>query len=300
MARPISVIKAKMLADIQADPVLSSILTSPSLTAIYNLWCYIFASATNLFEQVQDLYIANAESAALKTPPATPIWIQNQVFNYQYDPSGATATNVVVIKPDFSVGYGTKNTAFNIVTLCSVKTSPNNYVEIKAAQGDAVTGYSAITGTALAQLDGFLGEILPAGINHTLISQDADYLGIIGTVYFRNGFSGVIMANVLAAIKAYADSISISNTNASQSVNYTGVVKAAAIEEAIISVDGVSDIRLTRITARSFSTPFASSAVIYDLATGVNNRQYNTAAGYIIQETGANSWANTLIFSAAT
>ena len=129
MARSVIVIKAKMLSDLQADSTLNTKLTSPSLTAVYNLWIFIVASAINLFEQVQDAYIILAESVALQTPPATPSWIQNQVFNYQYDASGLPATNVIVINSDFSVGYATKNTLFNIVTLCSVNTLPNNSCE---------------------------------------------------------------------------------------------------------------------------------------------------------------------------
>lgn len=300
MARTVTTIKAQMLADIAADPTLSSKLTSPSLTAIYNLWCYIVASAINLFEQVQDLYITNAESLALKTPPATPLWIQNQVFNYQYDSSGTPATNVVVINSDYSVGYATKNTAFNIVTLCSVNTLPNNKVQVKAAQGTLTASYSAITGTALTQLNGFLTEILPAGISHSLISQDADYIAIYGTIYYQNGYAGVIQSNVTTALKAYIDSISISNTSGSQSVNYTGAIKVASIESAILGAEGVLDINITRITARDYITAFSSSVVIYDLASGVNNRQYNTAAGYAKAETTtSNTWNDTLIYSAA-
>ena len=179
-----------MLADIQADSTLNTKLTSPSLTAVYNLWCFIVASAINLFEQIQDAYIITAEVVALQTPPATALWIQNQVFNYQYDSSGIPATNVIVINPDFSVGYATKNAIFNIVTLCSVNTLPNNKVQVKVAQGTLTTGFTAVTGTAFTQLDGALTQILPAGITHNLVSQSADLVAVYGTVYYQNGFAG--------------------------------------------------------------------------------------------------------------
>ena len=301
MARTVATIKAKMLADVSADTTLNTKLTSPSLTAIYNMWCYIQASAINLFEQVQDLYITDAESLALKTPPATPLWIQNQVFNYQYDSSGAPATNVIVINPDFSVGYATKDTKFNIVTLCSVNTLPNNKVQVKVAQGSLTAGYSAVTGTALTQLNGALTEILPAGISHVLISQSADLIAIYGTVYFINGFSGVVQNNVNTAIKVYIDSISISNTSGSQSVNYTGQIKVASIESAILNTEGVIDVKITKILVRDYATSFATAQVLYDLSLGINNRQYNTKAGYAIQETTSlNTWNDTLIYSAST
>lgn len=300
MARSVADIKAKMLADIQADSTLSGVLTSPSLTAIYNLWCFIVASAINLFEQVQDLYISQAEAAALRTPPATPLWIQNQVFNYQYDPSGDPATNVVVINPDFSVGYETKDDTFNIVTLCSVSTATNGLINVKVAQGDSTSGYSAITGTAKTQLDGFLTEILPAGINHNLVSQDADELAIYGNVYYKNGFAGVIQDNVNSAIKAYLDSISISDENSSQPVNYTGIIKVAELERAILNAEGVMDIKLSKILGRAYSTAFGSATVVYDLGNGINNRVYNTAAGYAIEETTSGAtWSDTLTYSAS-
>ena len=300
MARSVSVIKAKMLSDIQADSTLNSKLTSPSLTAVYNLWCFIVASAINLFEQIQDAYIVTAEIVALQTPPATALWIQNQVFNYQYDNSGSSATNVIVINPDFSVGYATKNTAFNIVTLCSVNTLPNNKVQVKVAQGTLSGGFSAITGLPFTQLDGALTQILPAGITHVLISQSADLVAVYGTIYYQNGFAGIIQSNVNIALKAYIDSISISNTTGNKAVNYTGAIKVAAIEAAILNAGGVVDVNITRIVARDYATGFTSAQVVYDLATGVNNRFYNTKAGYAIQETTSlNTWNDTLIYSAS-
>lgn len=298
MARSVETIKAKMLADIAADSILGSLLTSPSLTAIYNLWCYIMASAINLFEQVQDLYITNAESEALKTPPGSALWVQNQTFNYQYDPSGSPATNVAVINPDFSVGYATKDTSFNIVSLCSVNTATNGLINIKVAQGDVVGGYSAITGTALTQLDGYLTEVVGAGINHNLISQDADYLAIYGNVYYQNGYAGVIQANVMAAIKGYLNSISISNQTNNQAVNYTGIVKLSGLESAMLAAEGVVDVELSKVLGRDYATPFASATVTYDLSLGINNRKYDTGAGYIIEEVAPNDWASTLTFSA--
>lgn len=300
MARSVATIKANMLADIAADSTLNTKLTSSSLTAIYNLWCYIVASAINLFEQVQDKYIATAEATALKTPPATPLWIQNQIFNYQYDSSGAPATNVVVINSDFSVGYATKNTAYNIVTLCSVSnTLTNGLVAVKVAKGSLTAGYSKITGTALTQLDGFLSTILPAGINHSLVSLDTDYISVVGTIYYKNGYAGVVKANVVASIKAYLDSISISNVSGNQSVNYTGIVKVSEIENAILKTEGVSDVNISSIYGRANTVAFASSTLFYDLATGINQRTYNCASGYASQDTTPHDWLTTLTFTAA-
>ena len=287
-----------MIADIKADSTLSTLLTSASLTAIYNLWCYIIASAINLFEQIQDLYIMNAEIIALKTPPATALWIQNQVFNYQYDVSGASATNVIVINPDYSVGYATKNTAFNLVTLCSVNTLPNNTVSVKVAQG-SVSGYSAISGTPLTQLDGVLTQILPAGIVHTLNSYNTDYVAIYGTIYYKNGYAGVIKPNVNIAIKKYIDSISIAGVNSTIPVGYQGIIKVASIEDAILNTEGVSDINITKITCRANTTAFGSSVVVFDLVNGINNRFYTTLSGYASQEPATNDWSTTLIYSAS-
>lgn len=300
MARSVTDIKNKMLADIAADPILSAVLTSPSLTAIYNLWCFIVASAINLFEQVMDAYQATAEENALKTPPATPLWIQNQVFNYQYDSSGAAATNVVVINPDFSVGYATNDDQFKIVTLCSVATATNGLINIKVAQGDATAGYSAVTGTAKTQLDRFLTEILPAGIYHNLVSQDADEVAVYGAVYFRNGYAGIIQSNVETAIRNYLNSISISDETGSQPVNYTGQIKTSDIIEAVLSADGVIDFSLDKLVCRAYNIALVNGTVVYDLPNGSNVRKYDTAAGYAIEETtSGNTWADTLTYSAA-
>lgn len=300
MARSVATIKAKMLADIQADSTLSSLLTSPSLTAIYNLWCYIVASAINLFEQVQDAYITQAENIALKTPPGSPLWIQNQVFKYQYDASGAPATNVVVIT-DFSVGYATVDPTYNIVTLCSVTTATNGLVNVKVAQGDSTSGYSAISGTALTQLDGYLNEVIGAGIYHNVISLDSDFVAVYGDVYYQNGYAGVIQSNVELAIKAYLDSISISDSTNSKPVNYTGQLKVSGLIDAILNAEGVTDFNLSKILGRANSTAFGSATVVYDLSNSVNLRTYEMAAGYAVEETTSGAtWGDTLTYSAAS
>lgn len=300
MARSINDIFNKMKSDMQADPTLSPVLTSTSLTAIWRLIMQIFARAANLLEQVWDVYQSSLEQSAAQTPAGNPIWVQNQAFMYQYDPSGSSATNVLTILPGGALGYSTVDTTFRIVTRCAVVTDANNSVLIKVAQGDTSTGLSAISGTAFTQLDDYFTAKMPAGINHTVISDVGDKILVKGTVYFKPGYANSIKTNVEAAIKSYLDNIAISAVDSSTPVNYKGTVKVTEIIDAIKNTEGVDDFDLDILAGRRDSTLFANRTVFYDLANGINNREYEMYAGYGVQETtGGSTWSDLITYASA-
>jgi len=65
MARTVSQIYALMVADVQADPILSTLVPAapqlPSKRSIWGLFIYIFASAIFLLESLMDVFKSQVE-----------------------------------------------------------------------------------------------------------------------------------------------------------------------------------------------------------------------------------------------
>lgn len=297
MARSTATIKQNIMNSIAADPILSPLLTSTSLTAIYGLFAYIIAAVQNLFEQVWDNYLLQLESYANKSPGGSAPWIQQQAFIYQYDPSGAPATNTLSIIANGAVGYATVDESFRIVTRCAVNTTGSNEVTVKVAQSDSP---APISGLAFTQLDSYLTAKIPAGVNHTLISLDSDKIYIKGTVYFKPGFGGVAQTNVEAALNAFLKTLSIAAVGSTTPVNYDGIIKVADIIDVIKTTDGIDDFKLDELKCRANATAFASTTTVYDLLNAINNRSYIMAAGYgVAEDTPTYTWADTISYTSA-
>ena len=281
MARSISVIKAQILAAVQAESALAG-LTSPSQTAIYTTWIFIQAVTINLLEQAQDIYKAFLEALLAKSAPATPLWIQDQTFKFQYS---ATVPQIVAIQTDFSIAYPVPDATLRIVTQCSVQTDVNKNILVKVAVGSPPAAMGA---TPLGQLQGYLTSIIPAGLYVTASSLDADKLYVKASVYYDGQYSN-ISEDVIAALDAYCASF--------QGTKFNGIIRVSEIEAAIFAVPGVLDVVIDTVKMRSDATVLASATVIYDLTTAVNIRLWNTIAGYAVQETTAsNTFTDTLTF----
>lgn len=273
MARSTAEIKAAMIAEKALQTSLAG-LTSTSTTAIWNLYFFIVAQAINIFEQLQDVFKTEIEGIAAAAVPATPPWIQQKVFEFQYD----AATPQVITLVDFVPTYATVDTTKRIVTRCSVKTNANKTVNVKVAKG---TTPGPLAGAEQTALEAMLDAILPAGVQRSVINLTSDKLWIDGDIYYNGQYSATISADVIAAIKAYLADLP-----------FDGVVKISSIEDAIQSVAGVTDVVITEVRARANTTAFGSASTIA--------RTWDTVAGYIVEETTAGqTFTDTLTFTVA-
>ncbi len=280
MARPIAEIQTQILDNIAADSVLGSLLTSTSKRAIYRNFAYIIAVAINALEQLIDIFTANVESIAAKAAPATPAWLQDQIFKFQY-----SATNPQVIQLiDFAPAYPVPDTTLQIITRCSVTTNLSNSVIIKVAKGDTP---GPLTSDELSALQDYINTIGIAGVVYTATSNDSDKLYVQANVYYKGQYSAVIQANVIAAIESFLSAIP-----------FNGQAKVTDLENAIRNVDGVNDVVLVNVKARANSTAFASGSYLVQNQQ-VIGRLWNTVAGYIVGETDSgNTLADSLNFIA--
>ena len=117
---------------------------------------------------------------------------------------------------------------------------------------------------------------MPAGITVKIDSYLPDRLYLTGTIYYSGNQSSFIQTNVKAALYEYMKKFSTKE--------YGGRVTENGIIDAIQSVQGVKDIRLTEIAGRFHSSGFSSRNSFYNLPLGINELYHETYSGYIIEE----------------
>lgn len=280
MARTVSDIQQQMLDNIAADATLSTLLTSTSKRAIYRLYTYIVAVAINALEQLIDIFTASVEATAAAASPATPSWLQAQIFNFQYS---ATTPQVIQLI-NFAPAYPIVDPTLRIISRCSVTTNLSNSVIIKVATG---TTPSALSAPQLAALQAYVNEIGIAGVIYSCISNASDKLYVQANVYYKGQYSAVIQANVIAAINTFLAAIP-----------FNGQMKISDLEEAIRSVEGVNDVVLVNVKARDNGTAFASGNYLVQAQQTIG-RLWPTIAGYMIAETtSGQTLADSLTFIA--
>ena len=266
MARSVSLIQQQMLDNIAADATLSTLLTSTSKRAVYRLYTYIVAVAINALEQLIDIFTASVEATAAAASPATPTWLQAQIFKFQYSAS----TPQVVQLINFAPAYPVVDTTLQIISRCSVTTNLSNSVIIKAATG---TTPAALSSPQLSALQSYVNQIGIAGVIYTCISGSPDQLYVQANIYYQGQYSSVISANVIAAINSFLAAIP-----------FNGQMKISDLESAIRGVTGVNDVVLVNVKARDNGTAFASGNYLIQ-SQQIIGRLWATIAGYMVSET---------------
>jgi hypothetical protein len=269
MARPILQIQQQILDSIAADATLGTTLTSTSKRAIYRLFAFIVATAINILEQLMDVFTTNVETIAATASPATPSWLQAQVFKFQYS---ATVPQTIQLT-NFAPAYPVVDTTLQIITRCSVTTTVAGQVQVKVAKGTTPTALASAELTALQAYINPPYGIGIAGITYNITSGNSDKLYVQANIYYSGEFSSVISANVITAINTYLSALP-----------FNGKVKLSDLELAIREVTGVNDVLLTNVSARPDSVAFGSGTyLIQDQKT--ISRIWNTISGYIVPET---------------
>lgn len=276
MARTVQQIKQQMLDAKNADPALVN-LTSTSQTAKWNLYYFIVASCIAIFEQLQDIFKTDLETIASSAAPSTPQWTRNKVLKFQTGDVAELNTSTFVIE------YPTVNTANQILTRCAVITAPNRTVLIKVAKNDPPEPVSA---PELAELQSYIETFNPAGIAFSIINEDSDKMAVEATIYYNGQYSAVIQTNVEAALNNYMANLP-----------FNGVITTQAVVDAMQSAEGVSNVSLQTIKVRRDTTSFANAINLFRLANGTDAVQYQTYAGYVVEETTAGqAFADTITY----
>jgi len=286
MARTVSQIYALMVADVQADPILSTLVPAapqlPSKRSIWGLFIYIFASAIFLLESLMDVFKSQVEAVAATAAPAGAGWLQNQILLFQYDPTTPQIVQLINFAPVYPVVDPTKR----IISRVSVITSVSGQTTIKVATG---TPPGALSAPQLSALQSYV-TLIGATVEYICYSAAADKLYIQADIYYQGQYSAIIQETVITAINNFLATFS--------SVNFNGSMKVSDIEATIRAVPGVNDCVIKNMIARADGTAFSSGTYLVQ-SNQLISRIWPTIAGYIVEETtSGETFADSLNFIA--
>lgn len=271
MARSVAEINDYMVTALVSNFAAIGITINPLLWSKRSLLrAFIFTVAIGqaLVEQLQDAFMEDIEAIVAVSAAASYGWIQAKMFLFQYsatNPQFVTLINTIPV-------YPIVDSSLTIINACSVTSDLSNTVSVKCAKGSPLQALDALE---IASAQGYINTIGTAGIEYKIISLNADRLYIEGDLYYQGQYASVIQANTIAAIELWLESLSV--------INFNGKIKMSDLEKEIRNIPGMNDVVLRNVRARPEAVAFASGIdLISD--TKIIERQYSTAAGYVIPE----------------
>ncbi len=268
MARKIEDIKSAMVETMKTLPALAKANSNSQVAIVGNI-LHTTAVQTGILEQLIDHYIGTIPSIINAQAIGSIPWLRAKVLEFQY------GDHVELNTTTFEIAYPAVDVSKKIITRCSVKEGGNLNVQVKVAKSDPP---EQLTNDEILKLESYLDIIKPAGIQTQVISEVSDKLYIECIIYCKDISREIVKANVINAITAFMATFS-------NSENYDGTLRVVDLIDAIQSVQGVVDLNIAEIGARTDTTTFANRMIIYKLLEGVNNREYETISGYLAQET---------------
>lgn len=265
MAQSVAYWQNKILEQIAGDSNLSA-LNSTSKVALYRLFAYVVAVCINLFEQTIDIFKTEIETTASQSVPGSHLWLQAQIFKFQYSSTSPQVVQLV----DFVPSYATIDETLRIITRCAVKTLPNKVVSVKVAKSDPPV---ALSSGELTALTSYLNDISFVGVQYSVVSLDADKLYLDADIYYNGQYSPVISTNVIAAIETYLSNL-----------DFNGFVRVVDLVDAIQAVEGVKDVVINDLAMRADATAFVSKTYLVQSGDLQLNKLI-TSAGYVVEET---------------
>lgn len=271
--RSTSEILDQMKTEKTAQPDLN-VINTPSPVSRWNLFLFIVAQSTQIFEQILSYGITLIESLVKASKPATKDYIKYLSINlFQYD----ATTPQTIITSNFAPTYAVIDASKRIITRCSISTVLPGCIEAKVAISEPP---APMSGPQASAYSAFLNEILGPGVNYTVISTISDKIYVQADVIYDGQSSAIIPAAVKQALSDYYKTLS-------SDLNFNGVLRVSDVEKTIKAVPGVVGVIMKKVYGRDDATAFAGGTKIFDLTAGVNLEQYQMYAGYGVEETTA-------------
>jgi hypothetical protein len=276
MARSIENINSFIVSNLVTQMAAIGITINPTLWSKRNILraiCYTVAICQNLMEQLQDAYLVNVENIQATAAAASTLWLQDAMFKFQYSATNPQVLQLINVVPQYPVIDPT----LRIISACSVKPSVSNQVKIKVAKGNP---FIALSGPELSAAQSYINLKGAAGITYIVSSNNSDKIYINANIYYQGQYATVISANVIAAINAFFQNLSITN--------FDGSMKLSDLESVIRNVQGVNDVVFVNVKARQDSDAFTAGTYLVQ-SQQVISRLWASIAGYMVPETTAGS-----------
>lgn len=243
--------------------------------------CYTVAICQALLEQLQDLFMQKIESIADRSPAASPKWVQDKMFKFQYSATDPQVVQLINTIPDYPI----VDTSLRIITACSVTSTLGNETQIKVAKE---TPFVALLTPELSAAQGYINTIGVAGINYVVVSLNSDKIYINADVYYQGQYAAVIQASMISAIEAWFVKLATEQFN--------GNAEMSDLEGIMRAVPGVNDVVLQNVRGRA-DTDLFSAGIDLVLGSAIIQRKWVTIAGYVGQETDSgHTFADSLNF----
>lgn len=276
MARTIATIKESIRIQKNLYASLQPILFAEeggSKVGILNNMADVIAININILEQFLDTYVAELEAIAASAVPGTSAWLQEKLFEFQYDATTPQYVQLVNLIPQYLIVDQT----LRIISRASVIESGNGRLNIKVATSEPPV---ALSGPQITALETYLDTIEPAGPQIKVTSLNADRLFVDAEIFYDGQFVASIQTDVELAINNYLASL-----------NFDGIVFVSKLQDAIQAVNGVKDVLINQVKARKEATPYSGATVV--------TRYWTTVAGYIIEEdTSGHTFNDSIIYTA--
>lgn len=257
MARSINEIKSDLLAKVAADTTLAPLLTSTSNTAIFKLWCYVWAVAAWTLENLQDLFKQEVDYTIAQDKTHTPQWYVNKAKDFQYGYN-------LVPGQDYYDNTGIADdvvAASKIVAFAALVEEPKIRMKVAKLSGSDLAPLSAPELTAFIA---YVKRYKDAGVRlhgttltsaATITSTAADKLKlairviinplVLDTTGARR--DGTNATPVKDAVKRYL-----------QNIGFNGLFDIQQLEAEILKVDGVITLKIDSIQTKYGALPFTT------------------------------------------
>lgn len=180
MARSVDTIYADLIAKKESDSNLDS-LSSTSKTAIWRLWLYILAYATNVLESLFDKHYTEVTSIITELKPHTMRWYRQKALAFQYGFDLITDSDV------YDNGTATEEQieSSKIIKYAAItEATTESRLVLKIATEDSAGKLAPITSGQESAFIPYIEEIKDAGVAITVINYLPDILKLNLRIYY--------------------------------------------------------------------------------------------------------------------
>lgn len=180
MARSVDTIYADLIVKKESDSNLDA-LNSTSKTAIWRLWLYIVAYATNVLESLFDKHYTEVTSIITELKPHTMRWYRQKALAFQY------GFDLVEDSDVFDNGTATEAQieASKIIKYAAItEATTESRLVLKIATEDSAGKLAPITSGQESAFIPYIEEIKDAGVAITVINYLPDILKLNLRIYY--------------------------------------------------------------------------------------------------------------------
>lgn len=242
----------EIIEEVLNEPQLSQ-LTSTSKSAIWRLWAFVTSVQIWFHEMFWLKYRLHLEEAARFAQPHTASWYWRRTLEYQHGDTVSVVNGVV--------GYDPVDESARIITAAAVKEAGGQLI-IKVAKKTVIGSLAPLSGGEVTGFEAYLDEFKDAGVLTNVVSQNADVLKMIATIYYNPAQSvlSFFQPALEAAINGYV-----------QNLPFDGTFRRLHLVDAMQAVPGFVDVEFTTLQASvAYTTPsfFGNIGLSYDTVAG--------------------------------